>query len=62
MVWILNRIKELRCEMERIYAVTNQMSHPDLLRVSQELDSLLVEYIEWEKGRPGATIESDTSS
>lgn len=48
--------------MERIYAVTNQMSHPDLLRVSRELDALLLEYIEWEKGKPGGEIENDATS
>lgn len=62
MARVLDRIRELRSEMERIYAVTNQMSHPDLLRVSRELDALLLEYIEWEKGKPGGEIENDATS
>ncbi|MHB1954014.1 MAG: Spo0E family sporulation regulatory protein-aspartic acid phosphatase [Sulfobacillus sp.] len=46
---ILEEIQVLRRELERIYAMTNDMSHPDLLQTSRELDLLLVQYLESER-------------
>ena len=46
---ILEEIQFLRRELERIYAMTNDMSHPDLLQTSRELDLLLVQYLESER-------------
>lgn len=43
---MLARIRELRLEMERIYAMANDMASPELLRVSRELDLLLVQYLQ----------------
>lgn len=43
---MLTRIRELRLELERIYAMANDMANPELLRVSRELDLLLVQYIQ----------------
>lgn len=46
---ILEEIQVLRRELERIYAMTNDMSHPELLQTSKALDLLLVQYLEAER-------------
>lgn len=46
---MLMRIRELRQKMERIYAIENDMTSPELLQVSRELDLLLVQYLQSEE-------------
>ncbi len=42
---ILQRVTELQRELDRIYASTLDINHPDLLAVSREINELVVEYL-----------------
>ena len=58
---MLKRIRDLRQDMERIYAMGDDMTSPELLKVSRELDRLLVKYLQSGEAYPGET-ETETGS
>lgn len=59
---MLERIRQLRLEMERIYAMGNDMASPELLRVSRELDLLLVQYLQTAESASEETATRVTGS
>ncbi len=59
---LLTRIRELRREMDRIYAMGNDMTSPELLQVSRELDLLMVKYLQSDEAYSGESKESGTGS